>query len=221
MTALNPALSLTPAATEFIESVLALHPRIAAFDCDGTLWAGDSGAQFLYWELDRGLLPEPVANWIRPRYDEYLAGRVSEEAVCGEMVTIHAGLSVAELNRAAEEYFAEKFASAIFPEMLELVHRLREQGCEIWAVSSTNEWVVRAGVKRFGIPDERILAACVQSENGVATERLIRVPTDADKAVAMRECIKGDVDAVFGNSVHDAAMMELAKHAFAINPNRI
>src|ERR1700674_3362151 len=32
---------LTPPQTEFVESVLTLKPRVATFDCDGTLWSGD------------------------------------------------------------------------------------------------------------------------------------------------------------------------------------
>jgi phosphoserine phosphatase len=47
----------------------------------------------------------------------------------------------------------------------------------------------------------------------------VRVPTDELKAAAIREVIGRAPDAVFGNSLHDAAMLELARHPFAINPN--
>jgi phosphoserine phosphatase len=97
--------------------------------------------------------------------------------------------------------------------------RLRDIGCELWAISSTNDWVVLAGVQRFGIAPERVIAACVQKENGCATDRLIRVPTDEGKASAIRELLPRMPDAVFGNSMHDFHMMELALRAFAINPN--
>lgn len=212
-------LQLKGAAQEFMEEVVGLRPRVAVFDCDGTLWAGDSGAEFLYWELRRELLPAKVAEWVRPRYDDYLAGNVSEETICGEMVTIHEGLREADLWQAGEEFFEEKFAAAIFPEMLAITQALRERGCELWAVSSTNEWVVRAGTRRFGIPDEHILAACVYAEKGCCTGRLRRVPTGEDKAVAIREMVRAPVDAAFGNSIHDAAMLALAAHPFCINPN--
>ena len=100
-----------------------------------------------------------------------------------------------------------------------MTRRLAEQGCELWAVSSTNDWVVEVGAERFGIPRERILAACVHIENGLASDRLIRVPTDELKAVAIREVIGKPMEAVFGNSVHDQAMLELAKWPFCVNPN--
>ena len=53
---------------QFIESVLALKPAIAVFDCDGTLWSGDAGADFFYWEIERGIVGREVAEWARARY---------------------------------------------------------------------------------------------------------------------------------------------------------
>ena len=213
------SLPLTPAAAAFLASVEQQRPRVAAFDCDGTLWEGDTGEQFLYWTLERGLLPDAAVRWIQERYRGYRSGKVSEEAICGDMVTVHEGLPISTLEREADEFFAAKFVSAIFPEMRELVARLNEQGCQIWAVSSTNDWVVRAGVRRFGIPEERVLAACVYCNDGIASGRLWRVPTDEDKAVALRSVLQAPLDAAFGNSIHDAAMLSLARQAFAVNPN--
>ena len=119
---------------------------------------------------------------MRERYRLYEAGELGEEPMCGEMVTMHDGLSIADLHQAAEEFFVEVVAPRIFPEMLELTHRLHDQGCELWAVSSTNNWVVEAGASRFGIARDHVLAACLHHEDGRATGRLHRVPTGALKA---------------------------------------
>ena len=210
---------LTTPALEFIDSVLALRPRLAVFDCDGTLWDADSGEQFFYWELDRKLLPADVERWARARYADYRAGRVDEETMCGEMVTIHRGVSCDLLEREAAEFYDARIVPRIFPDMQELTRRLVQSGCEMWAISSTNDWVVRVGAERFGIPSKRVIAACVATENGCATDRLIRVPTDERKAEAIRDLLPRRPDMVFGNSMHDFHMMELAAQAFAINPN--
>jgi phosphoserine phosphatase len=143
--------------------------------------------QFFRWEIEQRLIPEEVIRWAQARYEEYLAARVSEEAICGEMVQIHAGLSERRLEQAAEQFYSERIEAKIFLEMRELVARLQAGGCDIWAVSSTNEWVVRAGVRRFGIPPERVLGACVAVENGCATDRLIRHCSGEGKAEALRE----------------------------------
>lgn len=214
MTSVLPA-----AAQQFVDYVLSLKPKLAVFDCDGTLWNADSGEQFFYWELDRGLISSDIQQRIRARYDDYRTGRVDEETMCGEMVTLHNGVSCELIEREAAEFFRARIAPKIFPEMEELTNRLVASGCELWAISSTNDWVVREGVKRFGISPERVLAACVHKENGCATDRLIRVPTDERKAEAIREFLPRIPDAVFGNSMHDFHMLELAPRAFAINPN--
>jgi phosphoserine phosphatase len=205
-------------AATFLDSVLRLEPRVAVFDCDGTLWAPDAGEGFLDWELKRGLVAPDVVRWIRARYADYRAGNVPEEVMCGEMVTIHAGLRDRDVEHAAEEYFASHIEPWIFPEMRALVAGLLQRDCAVWAVSSSNQWIIRVAMQRFAIPTERILAAEVALENGLITDRLIRIPSGPGKAVAIREKIGETVDAAFGNTRWDAEMLQLARHPFAINP---
>lgn len=204
---------------EFIDSVLRLSPRVAAFDCDGTLWSSDAGETFFDWEIKTGLVSADVGRSMRARYAEYKAGRVSELDMCGEMVTMHKGISEATMMQAASEFMSRIFPGKIFDEMLELIPRLREQGCEIWAVSSSNEWVIRAGMKPFGIPESHILATKAEVEDGVVTDRLTQVPTGPGKVVGLRRVVDGALDAAFGNSRWDTEMLGMARHAFAINPS--
>jgi len=203
----------------FLESVLRLEPRVAAFDCDGTLWSGDAGETFFDWEIRNGVVPAEVGVAMRARYAEYKAGKVSEDDMCGEMVTMHKGISDAAMMQAASEFMSRSFPGFIFPEMQELVARLQESGCEVWAVSSSNEWVIRAGVKPFGIPENRILAARAELEDGIVTDRLVRVPSGPGKPQALRQVVGKEVDAAFGNSRWDTEMLAVARHPFVINPN--
>jgi HAD superfamily phosphoserine phosphatase-like hydrolase len=204
---------------QFLESVLRLQPQVAAFDCDGTLWTGDAGERFFDWEIKQGVVSAEVAKAMRSRYVEYKAGKVSEEDMCGEMVTMHKGIPETVIIKAAAEFMERAFPGHIFPEMQELVNRLQKSGCDVWAVSSSNEWVIRAGMKAFNIPDHKILAAKVEVENGVITDRLMRVPSGPGKPKALREVVKKEIDAAFGNSRWDADMLAIAHHAFAVNPN--
>lgn len=210
---------LTRRASEFIDLVLQLQPAVAAFDCDGTLWAGDAGEGFFSWELEQGLVSDQIAAWAKPRYAAYRAGQVTEDDMCGEMVSMHHGLSETLVQAAATKYFEETFIRQIFPEMRTLVQKLQEQGCQVWAVSSTNEWMIRAGMRYFDIPEDRILAAAVEVHDGIVTNRLTRVPSGEGKPRALRAAISGPVDAAFGNSKWDIAMLEIARAPFAVNPN--
>jgi phosphoserine phosphatase len=210
--------SLTESARKFIDRVLALQPKVAVFDCDGTLWAGDAGADFFYFELERGLVTPGMARWARARYDGYMAGTVDELTICGDMVTMHDGIAEAAIRSLAREFFSAVVEPRIFPEMPELTRRLAEGGCDVWAVSSTNNWVIEEAVARFAIPADHVLAACVEIVNGCASQRLLRVPTDELKATAIGEVVRRPVDAAFGNSIHDLAMLEMTPHPFVINP---
>jgi phosphoserine phosphatase len=212
--------TLTSTQIEFIETVLSLKPRLATFDCDGTLWSGDAGEGFFSWEIDQGLVSKEVASHMRSRYADYRAGRVAEDVMCGEMVTMHRGLREELVQQACDTYFAQAIAPNIFPELQELVERLRGFACDVWAVSSSNQWIIRSAMTYFGVPQNRILASEVAVENGVITDRLIRVPSGPGKPEAIKSVLHDHrPDCAFGNAIWDSEMLALARHAFAINPN--
>jgi len=216
---------LTPAQTEihkwtaeeFERLVFECQPKVAVFDCDGTLWGGDAGYGFMAWSLEQGLVSRSTQDWIDMRYRAYRAGDVSEEAMCGEMVQMYVGLRDSELEAAAARYVDEFVRGRIFAEMAAMVEKMRRAGIALWAVSSTNRWVIAAGLRDFGIAQERILAAAVRVKDGIITSDIVDVPTDEAKAVALKRVGVPKPDAVFGNSIHDLAMLEMARCPFAVN----
>jgi phosphoserine phosphatase len=219
--------SLTPAQTEtqkwtaeeFERQVFADSPQVAVFDCDGTLWSGDAGYGFMAWSLEQGLVSRSTNHWIDTRYRAYLAGQVSELAICGEMVQMYAGLHEQELRAAAAQYVDEFVRIRVFSELAALVTALHKAGVELWAVSSTNRWIVAEGLRDFPIPATHILAAEVRVAEGIITSEIVDVPTDEAKATALERAGLPHPDAVFGNSIHDLAMLDLARRAFPVNPS--
>jgi phosphoserine phosphatase len=206
-------------AKEFKRQVLDLKPKVAVFDCDGTLWSGDSGYGFMVWSIEQGLVSRSTSDWIDSRHRAYRAGKVSELQICGEMVQIYAGLREQELQAAAAHYVEDFVHGRVFEEMADLVAELHHQGAQLWAVSSTNKWVVTEGVRTFGIPAERVLAAEVAAAAGIIDSKIVDVPTDEGKAAALARAGLTRPDAVFGNSVHDLAMLDIAARAFPVNPS--
>jgi phosphoserine phosphatase len=217
--------SRTLSTEQFYRSVLALEPRVAVFDCDGTLWSGDAGSGFMFWTIEQGLLSREATDWLDRRYRAYKRGEISELAICGEMVQIYHGLRETEMRSAAAEFFRTQIEPNIFPELLTLVRQLQSRGTDIWAVSSTNDWVIEEGVRRFGICKNRVLSARVSIADGLVTDILLDVPTDEGKVTALGRAGITAPDAVFGNSIHDAAMLAIARArngasgAFPVNPS--
>ncbi|MEO6966384.1 MAG: haloacid dehalogenase-like hydrolase [Acidobacteriaceae bacterium] len=208
----------TVTSSEFFRLIDAAQPSVAVFDCDGTLWSGDAGVGFMQWSMESGLLSRQVCDWIDARYRAYLRGEVSELAICGEMVQIYRDLRETELRQAAHTFFDTRIRPDIFPEMSELCHQLQQRGATLWAVSSTNSWLIEDAMQHFGIPAERVLAARVRVVDGRITDELLDIPTDEGKAESLARHGVAHPDAVFGNSIHDAAMLATAAHPFAVNP---
>jgi phosphoserine phosphatase len=211
--------SSTERSSQLIDAVLRFSPRLAVFDCDGTIWSGDAGERFFDWELKRGVVPDETVRRVRARHADYLAGKVSEDDMCGEMVTLHKGLREENVLELAREFFKQNFAGQIFPEIKELIERLQETGCDVWAVSSTNEWVIQEAMGWVGIDPRKILAAAVAVENGIITDRLTRVPSGPGKPKAILAEIGEVPDVGFGNSRWDVDMLTLARFPVAVNPN--
>src|ERR1700676_3341159 len=92
------AAAFLPATNEFLDSILRLQPRVAAFDCDGTLWSGDAGERFFDWELrEGGIVSGVLVRPLRERYAAYKRGEVDETTMCGEMVTMHRGIAESKM----------------------------------------------------------------------------------------------------------------------------
>ena len=106
LTSSNTSTSLSLSPKEFADAVLSRHRAIAVFDCDGTLWDGDSGYDFMVWSIEEGIVSRSASDWIDSRYRLYRAGTVSELAMCGEMVQIYDGLAESEVRRAAAAFSA-------------------------------------------------------------------------------------------------------------------
>jgi phosphoserine phosphatase len=220
---LTPTQIETPrwTAQQFERQVLDSNPKVAVFDCDGTLWSCDSGVGFLDWSLRKGLVSRSTSDWVDTRYRAYQAGGVSEPVICGEMVQIYAGLREEELRSAAGRYVRKYVQPYFFPEMLALLAKLREANVELWAVSSTNKWVISEAVRELGFTDDHILAVELRVDQGLITTEILDVPTGEGKAVSLKRVGLDHPDAVFGNSAHDLAMLKLARHAFPVNPSPV
>lgn len=202
----------------WIEPIIEAHPRLAAFDCDGTLWSVDSGIGFFEWELERGVVGPAAVAIARSQYAGYLSGSVSEDAMSGYLATMHHGLSVDTVRAAAEEYVITNVRPTFFHDMVRLVDQLRDSACAVWLVSSTNQWVIEAAAALIGLSADRVLATAAAIVDGFVTDRLERVANGPGKRTALQSAVGIAPDAAFGNSRWDVEMLAYARQAYAVHP---
>jgi len=202
---------------DFLDAVLRLNPRLAAFDCDGTLWSGDAGESFFRWEIERGLISKEIAQKVQARHADYRKGLVDEDTMCGEMVTLHAGLADADLAAAAKTFIKEKC-----PQLLPGHARTRPAAPRARLRNLGRFFEQPMGRSRrrpyFGIPPNASSRRSLyrKRKNRRPPSPRPQRPRQIRSSTGSRRPIP---DAAFGNSKWDADMLVMAKAAFAVNPN--
>ncbi|MBW2732704.1 MAG: haloacid dehalogenase-like hydrolase [Deltaproteobacteria bacterium] len=199
----------------------------AAFDGDGTLWAGDVGEGFFQFLLDRGYYdgtPTIRKSWKRYQegsFDKNFTGEDFYEM----MVTGLAGHKINKIRTLADEYF-QLHAQRIFRPMVALVQALKLAKVDVYVVSGSPLWVVEAGARYFNIPREKVLGLePVVDAKGVIQRRVKRVkvgtesikanPWNDNKPKLLRPKLKGKkLVLAAGNGPGDWGLLEL------VAPNR-
>jgi len=92
---------------------------------------GRRGRKFFAWEQEEKLVPDDILLGMRARYADYKAGKVEEDAMCGELVTMHKGMIEAEVQRAATRFFDLNFGNR-FPRNAGTGAAIAAQGCDVW-----------------------------------------------------------------------------------------
>ena len=93
------------------------HPFVAVFDCDGTMWSGDSGYGFMDWSLEQGLgfaLDHRLDRHPLPRLSSRHCERSADVRRDG---ADYAGLREQELRAAAAGYVEEFVRARVLPEI--------------------------------------------------------------------------------------------------------
>ncbi len=95
-----------------------------------------------------------------------------------------------------------------FVEIYELMRALEAAGLEIWIVSASNIWTVRAFADHFGLPQERVLGNRVAVEEGRLTDKT-RIPAlyREGKMAIIEEVIGKTPVLVAGDAVTDYEML--------------
>jgi HAD superfamily hydrolase (TIGR01490 family) len=150
--------------------------RLALFDLDNTLLAGDSDYEWGQFLVDRGVLErESYEAQNRAFYEQYKAGTLDIHEFLGFALRPLAAHTPAELDRWHAEFMRARIAPMMLPAARALVRRHLDSGDLCAIITSTNSFVTRPIAREFGI--EHLIATEPEKANGRFTGRVAGLPS--------------------------------------------
>jgi HAD superfamily hydrolase (TIGR01490 family) len=149
--------------------------RLALFDLDNTLLAGDSDYEWGQFLVDRGVLDrEAYEAQNREYYDQYVRGTLDIHEYLGFALRPLAAHSPAELERWHAEFMRDRVVPMITPAARELVRSHLRDGDLCAIITATNSFVTAPIAREFAV--EHLIATEPERRDGRFTGRVAGTP---------------------------------------------
>ena len=150
--------------------------KLALFDLDNTLLAGDSDFEWGQFLIGKGVLdPEVHAARNQQFYDDYKAGTLDIHAFLDFQLAPLARHPREELDHWHREFMASRILPILGQAARALVQRHRDEGALLAVVTATNSFVTGPICREFGI--EHLIATIPAQDNGRFTGQPRGVPS--------------------------------------------
>ena len=201
--------------------------RLALFDLDNTLLAGDSDYEWGQFLIDRGVLErEAYEAQNRAFYEQYKAGTLDIHEFLGFALRPLADHTPEDLARWHQDFMRTRIEPMMLPAARALVRRHLEAGDLCAIITSTNSFVTRPISRAFGI--EHLIATEPEQRNGRFTGRVAGLPSFRDgKVRRLDEWLAGlgrrfgdfGESACYSDSHNDLPLLERVSRPVAVDPD--
>ena len=201
--------------------------RLALFDLDNTLLAGDSDYEWGQFLVDRGVLDrESYEAQNRAYYDQYVAGTLDIHEFLGFALRPLAAHEPADLERWHAEFMAERIRPMIGAPARDLVRSHLAAGDLCAIITATNSFVTRPIAREFGI--EHLIATEPEKLNGRFTGKVAGIPCfregkvrrlDAWLAERGKRLADFAESILYSDSHNDLALLERVTRPVAVDPD--
>ncbi|MDO9225232.1 MAG: HAD family hydrolase [Pseudomonadota bacterium] len=199
--------------------------RLALFDLDNTLLAGDSDFEWAQFLMDQGVLDREVYEARNQQfYDQYKAGTLDIHEFLDFQLKPLSRHSRAQLDAWHREYMATKIIPMIAPGTAELLRRHAGDTCMI--VTATNSFVTAPIARHLGVP--HLIATEPEMRDDEFTGGVAGTPSFREGKVARLEQWLGErgktwVDVTeswfYSDSLNDLPLLERVQHPVAVDPD--
>lgn len=201
--------------------------RLALFDLDNTLLAGDSDYEWGQFLVDRGVLErDSYEAQNRAYFDQYVAGTLDIHEYLGFALRPLAQHSPQDLARWHAEFMRSRILPMVSAAARALVRRHLAQGDLCAVITATNSFVTRPIAREFGVP--HLLATEPESREGRFTGRVAGIPCFREgKVRRLDEWLSGQGRALgdfpeswfYSDSHNDLPLLERVTRPVAVDPD--
>ena len=198
--------------------------RLALFDLDNTLLAGDSDHSWGEFLCETGRVDAVEYRAHNDAfYADYCAGKLDVVAYQSFTQAILARTEAAELARWQAEFMAEVIEPIILAKGEALLREHREAGDKLVIITATNRFITAPIAARLGV--ETLLATECGMDNGRYTGHVAGVPCyQAGKVVRLNEWLAEtglslDGAYFYSDSRNDLPLLEAVANPVAVDPD--
>ncbi|PTQ67250.1 HAD family phosphatase [Pseudomonas sp. GV071] len=198
--------------------------RLALFDLDNTLLAGDSDHAWGDYLCERGIL-DGVAYKTRNDafYQDYLAGKLNITDYLNFSLEILGRTEMAQLDQWHREFMRDCVEPIITPKALALLDQHRAAGDKLLIITATNRFVTGPIAARLGV--DTLLATECEMVDGRYTGRTTDVPCFKEGKVTRlnrwlaETGLSLDDSYFYSDSMNDLPLLEKVANPFAVDPD--
>jgi HAD superfamily hydrolase (TIGR01490 family) len=201
--------------------------RLALFDLDNTLLAGDSDYEWGQFLVDRGVVERAAYEaQNRAYYGQYVAGTLDIHEYLGFALRPLADRAPDELSRWHGEFMRARIVPMILPAARALVRRHLQAGELCAVITSTNSFVTAPIAREFGV--EHLIATEPERRNGRFTGRVAGTPCfRSGKLTRLDEWLAGlgrrlaefETSTCYSDSHNDLPLLERVTRPVVVDPD--
>lgn len=203
-----------------------MSDRLALFDLDNTLLAGDSDHAWGEFLISQGLVDADTHRAANDAfYQQYLDGRLDIHAYVEFTLKPIVNLSADERGRLHHQFMNDVVMPMVLPKGRTLVNRHRELGDTCIVVTATNAFITKPIALEFGV--DILLATDLEETEGRLTGSIEGIPCYQEgKVEKLRAWIEANKpgctmeDACFyTDSINDLPLLECVAEPVAVDPD--
>lgn len=198
--------------------------RLAIFDLDNTLIAGDSDYSWGQFLVDKGLVDEKTYREANDQfYEDYKSGKLDIRRYLQFSLKPLTEHSMDTLKQLHQEFMATYIEPMMLPKALDLLAQHRQQGDFLLIITATNGFVTRPIAERLCVDD--IITTDPEILAGRYTGDFTGTPSfQLGKVTRLQEWIAGKpVDLsqtwFYSDSINDLPLLEQVGKPVAVDPD--